>query len=78
MDIEGRGHRELRRRRIKESVLDEIPGIGKSKKEMLLKHFGSISRLAKASVEQIAEAPGIGLKTAQIIRDELDKKSNKH
>jgi len=70
-------HRELRRRRIKESVLDEIPGIGKSKKEMLLKHFGSIARLTRASAEQIAEAPGIGKKTAELIRSELDKKDRK-
>jgi len=67
-------HRELRRQRIKESVLDEIPGIGKSKKDMLLKHFGSITRLARASVEQITEAPGIGKKTAALIRSELDKR----
>jgi excinuclease ABC subunit C len=66
-------HRELRRQRIKESVLDEIPGIGKAKKEMLLKHFGSIARLGRASLAEIAEAPGIGFKTAQIIRNELDK-----
>jgi excinuclease ABC subunit C len=67
-------HRDLRRQRIMESRLDEIPGIGRSKKEMLLKHFGSITRLNKATIEQIAEAPGIGLKTAELIRGELDKK----
>lgn len=67
-------HRELRRQRIKESVLDEIPGIGKAKKDMLLKYFGSISRLSRASLEEVAKAPGIGLKTAQLIRDELEKK----
>jgi excinuclease ABC subunit C len=67
-------HRELRRQRIMESQLDEIPGIGKSKKEVLLKHFGSISRLGRATVKQIAEAPGIGKKTAELIRGELDKK----
>ncbi len=67
-------HRELRRQRIMESRLDEIPGIGASKKEALLKYFGSITRLRRATVEQIAEAPGIGLKTAELIRSELDKK----
>ena len=66
-------HRELRRKRIMESRLDEIPGIGESKKELLLKHFGSIARLGKARVEEIAEAPGIGIKTAELIRSELDK-----
>jgi excinuclease ABC subunit C len=67
-------HRDLRRQRIMESRLDEIPGIGNSKKEMLLKHFGSIARLGRATVEEIAEAPGIGKKTAELIRSELDKK----
>ena len=68
-------HRELRRQRIMESRLDEIPGIGASKKEALLKYFGSITRLRSATVEQIAEAPGIGLKTAELIRSELDKRN---
>ena len=67
-------HRELRRQRIMESRLDEIPGIGSAKKEMLLKHFGSIARLGRATLEQIAKAPGIGKKTAELIRGELDKK----
>lgn len=67
-------HRDLRRQRIMESRLDEIPSIGNAKKEMLLKHFGSITRLSRATVQKIAEAPGIGLKTAELIRSELDKK----
>ena len=67
-------HRDLRRQRIMESRLDEIPGIGRAKKEMILKHFGSISRLGRATIDQIAEAPGIGIKTAELIRSELDKK----
>ena len=68
-------HRDLRRQRIMESRLDEIPGIGSAKKEMLLKHFGSIARLGRATVGQIAEAPGIGKKTAELIRSELDRKN---
>ncbi len=66
-------HRELRRRRIMESRLDEIPGIGGARKELLLKHFGSIARLGRATVEQISAVPGIGRKTAELIRSELDK-----
>lgn len=66
-------HRELRRRRIMESQLDEIPGIGAARKELLLKHFGSIARLGRATVEQISAVPGIGRKTAELIRSELDK-----
>lgn len=60
-------HRELRRKRIQESALDEIPGIGKKTKERLLAHFGSFSRLRKASIEELKAAPGIGQKTAQVI-----------
>ncbi|HEY5621720.1 MAG TPA: excinuclease ABC subunit UvrC, partial [Pontiella sp.] len=67
-------HRDLRRQRIMESRLDEIPGIGRVKKEQLLKHFGSMTRLNRAGVSEIAEAPGIGLKTAQLVRRELDRK----
>jgi excinuclease ABC subunit C len=67
-------HRDLRRQRIMESQLDEIPGIGSAKKELLLKYFGSIARLSRATVDQIAEAPGIGKKTAELIRSELDKR----
>ncbi|MEN7973881.1 MAG: excinuclease ABC subunit UvrC [Verrucomicrobiota bacterium] len=67
-------HRDLRRQRIMESRLDEIPGIGAAKKETLLKYFGSIARLGRATIEQIAEAPGIGKKTAELIRNELDRK----
>lgn len=66
-------HRDLRRKRIMESRLDEIPGIGQAKKELLLRHFGSMARLSRATVEQLAEAPGIGRKTAELIRSELDK-----
>ncbi len=69
-------HRELRRQRIMESRLDEIPGIGASKKDTLLKHFGSIARLNRATIDEIAEAPGIGVKTAELIRGELDKKGS--
>jgi len=69
-------HRDLRRQRIMESRLDEIPGIGRAKKEMLLKHFGSMTRLSRAGVSEIAEAPGIGLKTAQLIRNELEKRGD--
>jgi excinuclease ABC subunit C len=60
-------HRNLRRRRIKESSLDEIAGIGKKRKALLLRHFGSVQRLAKASVEEIVEVPGIGSEMARTI-----------
>jgi excinuclease ABC subunit C len=57
-------HRTLRQRRIQESVLDEFPGLGEKKKLALLQRFGSIQRLRQAGVEEIASAPGIGMKLA--------------
>jgi excinuclease ABC subunit C len=53
-------HRVLRGRAIRESVLDEVPGVGPSRKQSLLRHFGSVRRLGRASAEEIAAAPGIG------------------
>jgi len=52
-------HRRLRNRLIRESALDEIPGIGPARKAALLKHFGSVYRLARATAEEIQAVPGI-------------------
>lgn len=60
-------HRRLRAQRIRDSVLDEIPTIGPKKKEMLLRHFGSVSRLRNASMQELRSAPGIGSKTAELV-----------
>ena len=64
-------HRELRNKRIRESALDEIPGIGEKTKERLLSYFGSFARLRKASLADLQSAPGIGPKTAKMILDAL-------
>jgi excinuclease ABC subunit C len=53
-------HRRLRQRRIRESALDTIPGIGPRRKQQLLRAFGSIYRLARADRDAIAALPGIG------------------
>ena len=53
-------HRALRARRIRESVLDDIPGIGDKRKEQLLARFGSVERLRRASVQDLAAVPGLG------------------
>lgn len=60
-------HRRLRNKRIRESALDDIPGIGPQKKRLLLRTFGSVYRLAKASAEDIAAVPGIGGELAAAI-----------
>lgn len=64
-------HRKLRAQKIQESVLDDIPGIGTRKKEKLLAHFGSVTRLKRAAQEDIAAAPDVGPKTAELIHRTL-------
>jgi excinuclease ABC subunit C len=64
-------HRTLRSQKIQESILDDIPGIGGKRKEKLLAHFGSVARLRRASVEDLAAAPDIGPKTAALIHAAL-------
>ena len=55
---------DLRSRKIKESILDDFPGLGEKRRAALLAHFGSLDRLRAASAAQIAEAPGFGRKFA--------------
>lgn len=55
---------ELRSRRIRESVLDDFPGLGAKRKAALLAHFGSIDRLRAASAEALAAVEGFGPKLA--------------
>jgi excinuclease ABC subunit C len=62
-------HQKLRKRRIKESVLDEVPGLGEKRKLALLQRFGSIQRLRQASVEEIGSVSGIGLKMAATLKE---------
>ncbi len=50
-----------------ESVLDDVPGLGEVRRKTLLKHFGSLKKLRAATVEEIAQVPGIGLRTAASI-----------
>ncbi len=55
---------QLRLRRISESVLDEFPGMGDSRKKALLRKFGSLQRLRLASAGDIASVPGFGERMA--------------
>lgn len=61
----------LLRKRMKESVLDDCPGVSPKKKQLLLKTFGSIDNIKKARVEDIAALPGISEKSAEAILDWL-------
>ncbi|MEN9575512.1 MAG: hypothetical protein RL514_3367 [Verrucomicrobiota bacterium] len=68
---------QLRLRKISESLLDEFPGVGDARKQTLLKKFGSIHRLRLATVEQIAEVPGFGGKTAQELKSFLETRTER-
>jgi len=60
-------HQLLLKRRIAESILDDCPGVSENRKQLLLRRFGSVARLRKASVEQIAETEGISRKLAETV-----------
>ncbi|MFJ4598471.1 excinuclease ABC subunit UvrC [Streptomyces griseoluteus] len=59
--------RAKRAKRLRSGPLDEVPGLGETRKQALIKHFGSVKRLRAATIEQIQEVPGIGRKTAETI-----------
>ena len=63
---------ELRSRKLRESLLDEMPGLGPNRKDALLAHFGSIQKLRKATVEEIAEVAGLSDKLAGEVKAYLE------
>ena len=65
---------ELRSRKLRESLLDEVPGLGPSRKAALLARFGSIQALRKASADQLAETPGVGPALAARVTETLRRK----
>ncbi len=60
-------HRQRRSKRMTASALDGVAGLGEIRRKALLRRFGSVKRLAAASVEEIEEVPGIGRRTAEAI-----------
>jgi excinuclease ABC subunit C len=62
---------QLRLKRISESLLDEFPGIGEARKQALLKRFGSVHRLRRATAEELATVPGFGGDLARKLREFL-------
>lgn len=60
-------HRQQRTARMKRSELDDIKGLGNTRKVALVKHFGSVKKLKAATVEEITAVSGIGPKLAQSI-----------
>ena len=65
-------HRKLRDKGMIESELDNIEGIGKIKKQLLLKEFGSVENIKKASINELLKVKGITKKLANEIKSKLD------
>jgi excinuclease ABC subunit C len=63
---------ELRSRKLRESLLDEMPGLGPKRKDALLEHFGSIQKLRKATAAEIAEVAGLSDKLAAEVKAYLE------
>ncbi|MGW7048120.1 excinuclease ABC subunit UvrC [Streptomyces avermitilis] len=59
--------RTKRAKRFRASPLDDVAGLGETRKQALIKHFGSVKKLRSATIDQICEVPGIGRKTAETI-----------
>ena len=68
-------HRSRRSKSMVESLLDDVSGLGEVRRKTLLRHFGSLKRLRTATVEDIAEVPGIGPRTAEAIVAALTEQS---
>lgn len=60
-------HKELRSKKTFESSLDDIAGVGETRKKALMKHFKSIKKIKVATIKELMEAPGINQKTAENI-----------
>jgi excinuclease ABC subunit C len=67
-------HRKLREKRAVHSELDDIPGIGETRKKALLRHFGSVEKIKQATVEELAGVKGMSKKAADDIVDFYKKK----
>jgi len=62
-------HRQKRKKDIRETGLQEIPGIGPTRKRALLRHFGTLKAIERASVADLEHVPGINAETARKIYD---------
>ncbi|GAA1717058.1 excinuclease ABC subunit UvrC [Kribbella sp. NPDC056951] len=60
-------HRNRRSKSMVESVLDDVPGLGEVRRKTLLRHFGSLKKLRQATIDEVAELPGFGRRTAESV-----------
>jgi len=64
-------HRSLRKKRTLTSELDNIPGVGKKRRDALIRHFGSVSKVRNASVAALSAVEGISGNLAKTIYEHL-------
>ena len=66
-------HRARRKKDIAKNPLDEIEGIGPTRKRALLNHFGSAKAVSRASFDDLANVPGISDQIAQTVYDHFNR-----
>ena len=66
-------HKFLRDKSMTKSALDDIKGVGTTKKALLLKKFGSVEKIKEATIDEIAQVKGINEELAKNIKEELSK-----
>ena len=66
-------HQLLMKKRVGESILDDCPGVSQNRKNLLLRRFGSVNRLRRATVEEIASTERIGRKLAEEVHQFLQR-----
>ncbi len=62
-------HRSLRGKSQVKSILDDIPGIGNTRRKALMRHFKSLESIRDAQVEELLEAPGMNRAAAESVYD---------
>lgn len=62
-------HRQRRNRDLREAGLQDIPGIGPARKRALLRHFGTLKAIERASLADLSQVPGVSSETARRIHD---------
>ncbi|MFC6049302.1 helix-hairpin-helix domain-containing protein, partial [Methylobacterium hispanicum] len=62
-------HRAKRKREMVKNPLDEIAGIGPTRKRALLHHFGTVKAIQRAALEDLAKTPGVNAATARAVYD---------
>ncbi|HEX6402197.1 MAG TPA: excinuclease ABC subunit UvrC [Pseudonocardiaceae bacterium] len=68
-------HRQKRSARMTSSALDDVTGLGQTRRTALLKHFGSVRRIQQASEAELTEVPGVGPSTARAVLAALNTTS---